>query len=129
MSKEFKPYSDLWLTTRTWNQRHAAWTTGEWEELDPDELEATFESCMKTMAGVARIFKGQDKPKILNIAASVKEKCDAFKPIVPVACALRKKVMVDRHWDEISKGVGFDIRPVEGFTLNAVIDMGMVEHA
>jgi dynein heavy chain len=26
MMKEFKPYSDLWLTTRTWYQRHAAWT-------------------------------------------------------------------------------------------------------
>lgn len=128
MIKEFKPYSDLWLTTRTWYQRHEAWTSGEWDELDPDELEQTFENCFKTMAGVARIFKTQDKPKILNIASAIKEKCDEFKPVVPIAVALRKKGMVDRHWDEISKEVGFDIRPVEGFTLNSVIDMGMVSH-
>jgi len=80
------------------------------------------------MAGVARTFKTQEKPKILNIATGIKEKCDEFKPVVPVAVALRKKGMVDRHWDEISKGVGFDIRPIEGFTLNSVIDMGMVTH-
>jgi dynein heavy chain len=58
MMKEFKPYSELWLTTRTWHQRHEAWTTGEWEDLDPDELEATFENCIKTIGGVARFFKG-----------------------------------------------------------------------
>jgi dynein heavy chain len=39
MIKEFKPYSDLWLTTRTWYTRHQAWTEGEWEDLDPEELE------------------------------------------------------------------------------------------
>jgi len=58
MIKEFKPYSELWLTTRTWFQRHAAWTEGEWDELDPDELETTFENCIKTITGVARYFKG-----------------------------------------------------------------------
>ena len=42
---------------------------------------------------------------------------DAFKPIVPVAVALRKDGMKDRHWDELSKKVGFDIRPDEEFTL------------
>jgi dynein heavy chain len=36
--------------------------------------------------------------------------------------------MVDRHWDEISAGVGFDIRPIPGFTLNSVIDKGMMNH-
>lgn len=64
----------------------------------------------------------------MNIATVLKEKCDAFKPIVPVACALRKKGMVDRHWEEISKNVGFEIKPIEGFTLNSVVDLGMVEH-
>lgn len=129
MMKEFKPYSDLWLTTRTWNQRHESWTTGEWEGLDPEELEETFENCFKTIVATARVFNTQgDKPKILEIAKGLKAKIDDFKPVVPVACALRKKGMVDRHWEEISKGVGFDIKPVEGFTLNSVIDMKMVEH-
>ena len=130
MTKEFKPYSDLWLTTRTWYQRHEAWTAGEWDALDPEELEETFETCFKTITASARVFKTQgDKPKILNIANGLKGKIDDFKPIVPVAVSLRKKGMVDRHWDELSKGVGFDIRPVEGFTLNSVIEKGLVEHS
>jgi len=58
----------------------------------------------------------------------MKEKVDAFKPVVPLALSLRKKGMVDRHWDQISNTVGFDIRPVEGFTLTMVCDKGMLNH-
>lgn len=130
MIKEFKPYSDLWLTIKTWHERHESWTAGEWDELDPEELEETFENCFKTITATARVFKSQgDKPKILNIATGLKEKIDEFKPVVPVAVALRKKGMVDRHWDEISAGVGFKITPdVPDFNLNAVINMGMMNH-
>ena len=58
----------------------------------------------------------------------MKQKIDDFKPVVPVAVALRKQGMVDRHWDEISANVGFDIRPCEGFTLNSVVEKGMLNH-
>ena len=64
MTKEFKPYSDLWLNTRTWHQRHEAWTTGDWEEIDPDELDSTFEQCMKAISAALRFFKGKELPKI-----------------------------------------------------------------
>jgi dynein heavy chain len=36
--------------------------------------------------------------------------------------------MYERHWDQVSEGVGFDIRPVEGFTLTTVIDKGLDKH-
>lgn len=49
MMKEFQPYSSLWLTTRTWYTRHKAWTEGAWEELDPEELDVTFEQCLKAI--------------------------------------------------------------------------------
>jgi dynein heavy chain len=49
LNKQFQPFSNLWLTTRKWFERHESWTKGEWNELDPDELDATFEQCNKTM--------------------------------------------------------------------------------
>jgi dynein heavy chain len=128
MIKDFQPYSNLWLTTRTWFSRHEAWTTGAWDDLDPDELDQTFEQCMKTMGQVVRYFKDKDFPKIIANAAAVKGKIDDFKPVVPLALALRKEGMKDRHWDQISNKVGFDIRPVEGFTLTSVVEKGMLAH-
>jgi len=60
----------------------------------------------------------------------MKAKIDEFKPVVPIAMALRKDGMVDRHWDAISKEVGFEINPSkeEGFTLQKACDRGMLKH-
>jgi len=65
MQKEFKPFSDLWLNTKTWFSRHEAWTTGPWEEIDPEELDQTFENVQKSIAGATKYFKNRDFPKIL----------------------------------------------------------------
>jgi len=58
----------------------------------------------------------------------MKKNIDEFKPYVPLAVALRKEGMKDRHWDQISEKVKFDIRPVEGFTLTSVINAGMLNN-
>jgi len=65
MMKDFQPYSNLWLTTRTWFSRHESWTNGPWEELEPEELDTTFEQCMKTMNQVCRYFKDKGFGKII----------------------------------------------------------------
>jgi len=52
---------------------------------------------------------------------------DDFKQVVPVALALRKQGMQDRHWAALSERTKIQIAPTEaGFTLNKVIDLGMV---
>lgn len=58
----------------------------------------------------------------------MKKNIDDFKPYVPLAVALRKEGMKERHWDQISEKVGFDIRPVEGFNLTSVINAGMLKN-
>lgn len=123
------PYSNLWLTTRMWYDRHKAWTEGKWEDLDPEELDTSFEHCLKTINQANRYFKDRDFPKIAENANIMKEKIDEFKKVVPVAIALRKKGMKERHWEALSKETGIEIAPEEGFTLNTVIEKGMVEHA
>jgi dynein heavy chain len=77
---------------------------------------------------VLRYFREKDFPKILKIAETMKKNIDDFRPYVPLAVALRKDGMKERHWDQISEKVKFDIRPAEGFTLTSVIDMGMLKH-
>ena len=100
-----------------------------WEELDAIALEETFENCLKVINQVVRQFRDKDAKDMLEIASVVKGKVDDFKPTVPVAVALRKQGMKDRHWDALSAAVGFDIRPTEDFTLTKVVDLGMLKHA
>ena len=35
--------------------------------------------------------------------------------------------MKDRHWEEISKTVGLEVKPKEGFTMTTVIDMKLID--
>jgi dynein heavy chain len=128
MAKDFQPYSNLWLTTRNWHKCHANWLTGAWETLDANEVDTVFDQSNKVMSQVLRYFREKDMPKIQKVAENMKKNIDEFKPYVPLAVALRKDGMKDRHWDAISAKVGFDIRPVEGFTLTSVIDAGMLKN-
>jgi len=59
-TKEFKPYSDLWLNTRTWFNRHSAWLVDDWEELDGAEIENTVDNVGKTLSNCQRYFRNKD---------------------------------------------------------------------
>ena len=129
MMKAFQPFSNLWLTARTWLDRSVAWKEGPWEEIDPEEVDNTFEQCLKTIKLTARFFKDKEGlEQIFAVTNDVMTKVVDFQPVVPIALSLRKTGMVDRHWDKISETVGFDIRPSEDFTLQKVIDKGLLSH-
>jgi len=55
----------------------------------------------------------------------VKEEVEAFKIFVDMAIALRTEGLKDRHWEQISKAVGFEVKPYEGFTFQNILDMNL----
>ena len=128
LAKDFAPYSNLWKTARTWFDGHKKWMTQPWEELDAPDLEIVWESCQKTINSVFRQFRDRKQEDMLGIAEKIKQGVDDFKTTVPLAVALRKEGMKERHWNAISESVGFDIRPDEEFTLTKVIEKGMLDH-
>jgi dynein heavy chain len=77
------------------------------------------------MAQVIRLFRDKDLPGILKIAETIKTEVDDFKPLVPLALALRTDGMKERHWEAISEKVGFEVKPYEGFTFNHCIEMDL----
>jgi dynein heavy chain len=120
---------NLWRTTRTWFDSHSGWLNSDWSKLDAEELENTFENCQKTINQTFRFFKDRDMPKVFDIAAKMKKEIDIFKPVVPIAVALRRDGMKDRHWDAIKSESGIDFDPYdEHFNLQKVIDVGLTEH-
>ena len=126
--KDFEPYSNLWTTIRNWHHSYKSWMEDPWEQLDAINLEDTVQNSFKTVLRTTAYFKNKELTKIQKISEEMKVEIDAFRKYVPLAVALRKQGMYDRHWDQISEGVGFDIRPVEDFTLTTVIDKGLENH-
>ncbi|CUG87383.1 dynein heavy chain, putative [Bodo saltans] len=118
LEKEFKPFSDLWLTTFTWQDSYRKWYTDPFDSLDPDELESVVNNAAKTMTQLAKVFK--DKGAMLKIVEEMKGAVDKFKPLVPVVMSLRHPGMKERHWQGLSSKLGFPI--ALGENLNTMTD-------
>lgn len=123
--KEFEPLYSLWTTTETWRKSHHSWLNDEFDKLDAVFLSECVENSEKTMNKVIRQLKGKEVPGIEKIASTVKEEVDAFKIYVDMALALRTDGLKERHWEQISKAVGFEVKPYEGFTFQNILDMNL----
>ncbi|KPI89108.1 putative dynein heavy chain [Leptomonas seymouri] len=118
LDKEFKPYSDLWLTTYTWQESYRHWHSDAFTTLDASEIEATVASAYKTMVNLSKTFK--DKDAMLRIVESVKSSVEQFKPWVPILTSLRQPGMKERHWAGLSEKLGMTLVP--GSTLLVLED-------
>ena len=98
---------------------------GEWETVSGREIEDTVEASSKTISQVLRHLRNREINGVIPVAEKIKADIDYFKQYVKIAVALRKPGMRDRHWDQITNKVGFEVRPHEGFTLTTVIEMGL----
>ena len=90
MNKEFKPYSDLWLTTNKWFENIKHWQTDEWDKLDADYCEKFMEEAYKTTALVNKFFTDKDIQPILKIGQTIRGQLEEFRPKVPLMVALCK---------------------------------------
>ncbi|KAH9586143.1 Dynein heavy chain [Trypanosoma melophagium] len=115
LEKEFKPYSDLWLTTYQWQDCYRRWHTDPFESLDPDEIESVVMNAFKTMTQLAKTFK--DKNATLKIVEEIRSKVEAFKPWVPMVTSLRHPGMKERHWKGLSEKLNMNLAPGETIML------------
>lgn len=42
--------------------------------------------------------------------------------------ALRKNGMYDRHWEQITQEVGYEVKPTEDFTFTKLLDLGLMKN-
>ena len=113
--KDFEPYASLWSTASDWAGWQREWLDGPILKLDPDEVDKAFTNAQRNAAKLVKSFK--EVPGCLGIAQQVKDEMAGFAQNVPVVQALRNPGMRDRHWDDLSKELRFELRPDDKFTL------------
>jgi len=128
MTKDFKPYYDLWTVVEQWRTCHHSWLHDAFEEVDATTVEDTVDNANKTMAQVMRFFRDKELPGILKIADGTKRAVEDFKPQVPILTALRTEGMQERHWETLSEKLGFELKPGDGFTFQKCLDMNLVDY-
>lgn len=120
--------SDLNLKVRLWNDR-VEWTklrTRIMEtpinQLDVQVLERELARYNKT---VAMTSKGLPLNKVVpKLKASV----DEINPVLPIITDLRNPAMQPRHWEQITKLIGFNILEQEDFSLADLLTRGVTKY-
>ena len=128
LNKEYEPFFNLWTTSDDWFKNHNSWMNDPWEQLNAPDMEENVTNSIKTINKVIRYFREKEQPSILKIGETIKNDLDKFKPLVPLALALRKDGMKDRHWEQLSKEVGFEVKPTEDFTFQHIKDLNLIEY-
>lgn len=62
------------------------------------------------------------------IVETVKQEVEEFKDYVPLAVAMRTEGMKERHWQQMSDAVKFEVKPFEGMTFQNLVDMDLFKH-
>ncbi|ESS70037.1 dynein heavy chain [Trypanosoma cruzi Dm28c] len=119
LSSDFDSFATLWLAVYDWNVAIRDWYNKPFTDIDAEEME------QRVMKNYQSVSKSTRDPKLtgllIDIAQKTKTKIQEFKPMLPFVKYLRTEGLKERHWDQISKEVGHEIRP--GKTLISLNDL------
>jgi dynein heavy chain len=127
MLNDFTPFYELWTTTDLWKLQMSTWMADDFEKIDPAQMEEQVDNSVKTLGKIQKVFRNKDLTKILKICETMKEQVNEFAPKVPMIMAMRVDGIKDRHWEAISKKVGMEVKPYEGFSLEKVFEMDLMK--
>ncbi len=68
LSKQFLPYSNLWLTTTNWIKNIDSWMYGDWFSINAENCERFVEDAIKNLTYSTRYFKDKEIVHMLKIA-------------------------------------------------------------
>ncbi|KAK6626145.1 hypothetical protein RUM43_006450 [Polyplax serrata] len=125
--KDFGPYKDLWLTASDWLRYCEIWMENPLSQIDGEGIERLHGDMYKTMQKCQRIF--MDVPANYQIATAIKNDIDDFRPYIPLIVALKSPGLRDRHWDQILKQTGCNIKVNMALTFKDCLQAGLQYHA
>lgn len=87
-----------------WLKYKEIWSDNPLSNIDGETIDRLHGDMFKTMQKCQRIFA--EVPMNYQLATSVKNDIDEFRPYIPLIQALRSAGMKARHWDEITHATG-----------------------
>ncbi|XP_066465573.1 dynein axonemal heavy chain 3 [Tiliqua scincoides] len=121
-----QPFEQLWVTAYNFHVKSEEWMNGPLMQLNAEEITDEVGSMWRTMYKLTKTLSEHPGPK--RLAENVKFKIDKFKQHLPVLSLACNRGMKDRHWDQISDIVGYEIRPDETTSLLNMIEYGLSKY-
>ncbi|XP_032896217.1 dynein heavy chain 3, axonemal isoform X1 [Amblyraja radiata] len=118
-----QPYEQLWNTAYNFYTKSEAWLNGPFQGLDAEEITNEVSNMWRTMYKLTKTFADISGPK--RVAENAKFKIEKFKPHLPIISTICNPGIKERHWEEISAIVGFEVKPHEETTLQEMLEIGL----
>ncbi|XP_053412126.1 dynein axonemal heavy chain 3 [Nycticebus coucang] len=117
------PYEQLWVTAYEFSNKSEEWMNGPLFLLNAEEIAEETGNMWRTTYKLIKILADVPAPK--RLAENLKIKIDKFKQHIPILSISCNPGMKDRHWQQISEIVGYEIKPTETTCLSNMLDYGL----
>uniref|UniRef100_A0A2A4JD05 Dynein heavy chain linker domain-containing protein n=1 Tax=Heliothis virescens TaxID=7102 RepID=A0A2A4JD05_HELVI len=124
--KEFEPYRNLWVTASDFLKAREVWLDNPLMYVDADTIEPLVNEYYKTIIKCVRTF--QDMPKVQQVAVTIRDNIDEFRPLIPIIQAVRNPGMKERHWNEFMEKAGITVTMNEKQTFQMCMKQGVAAH-
>ncbi|XP_041110137.1 dynein heavy chain 3, axonemal-like isoform X2 [Polyodon spathula] len=126
ISKE--PFDRLWAAALSFNTQQERWLNGALLQVSAEEVEEQVQSLWKTSYKLTKVLHHPDLHGPLKAATTIKTKLDKFRINMPLIKALCSPGIKQRHWNLMSRKVGFSIAPQETTSLSEILQLGLEKH-
>lgn len=124
LMKDVDFLSQIWTITIEWSGYWDGWKSGQFNDLDVEEMETVAGGFAKKVGKLGRDIK---KWKVWE---AMKNDLDGFRETIPLIQDLRSKALRPRHWAALQERVGAEFDPNSAsFTLNEVVKLGLNTHS
>lgn len=138
------PFYDLLFICYNWQRNYYTWMDGQFEYLNGPLIEKITEDNLKEITKMNKVYKNKirqdileskeirfkgivddphadNQPAPLKLCNALLEHLEKFRAHIPIVSALCNPDLKQRHWDEMSSIIGYDITPNAGTTLRKII--------
>ncbi|KAM4746905.1 dynein axonemal heavy chain 3-like [Rhinophrynus dorsalis] len=123
-----EPYEKLWTTALQFTTYYEKWMNGPILQVNAEEVEEEVENLWKASYKLTKAFYHPDLHGPLKVATTIKTKLEKFKINMPLVTALCTPGIKPRHWNQMSKKVGYNITPHEGTSLLEILQLGLEKY-
>ncbi|XP_012866608.1 PREDICTED: dynein heavy chain 3, axonemal [Dipodomys ordii] len=116
------PYEQLWVTAYDFSLKSEEWMNGPLFLLNAEQIAEEIGNMWRTIYKLTKTLA--DVPAPRRLAENVKLKIEKFKQHLPILSISCNPGMKDRHWQQISEIIGYEIKPTETTCLLNMLELG-----
>ena len=122
--EEFSPLNTLWTLANDWTSTYAIWIDTPFPQIRADSMNQFINLSSKKILKMKKDLT-HHRDLIDKVLTPLSSQIDALKQRMPLLTKLRHPGIKTKHWEMISKIVGFQVQPSMELTMQNFLDLNL----